>query len=86
MSDRVLFSRITSRHLWVLECHVDGETGAEACQSLEVGGVGQRPTALSEHGEGQRLEVLAVDMTLPAVHWLQQILAGNNLRRTGNSV
>ena len=68
-------------YLRVLECHVNGKTGAEACQSLEVGGVGQRPTTLSEHGEGQGLEVLAVEVALPAVYRLQQILARNNLTR-----
>lgn len=65
----------------MFESHVNGETGAKACQSLEVGGVGQRPATLSEHGEGQRLEVLAVEVALAAAHWLQQILAGNNLRK-----
>lgn len=68
-------------YLWVLECHVNGETRAKTRQSLEVGGVGQRPTTLSEHREGQRLEVLAVEVTFPTVHRLQQILAGNNLTR-----
>lgn len=69
-------------HLWVLERRVDGETGTEARQRLEVGGVGQRPTALSVHGESQRFEVLAVNVPLPTVHGLQQILTGNDLGRT----
>lgn len=73
---------MNDRHLWVLEGHVNGETGAEARQSLEVGGVGQRSTTLGEHGEGQRLEVLPIEVALSAVDWLQQILTGNNLRRT----
>lgn len=68
-------------YLWVLERHVNGKTRAKARQSLEVGGVGQRPTTLSEHREAKRLEVLAVEMTLPTVHRLKQILAGNNLTR-----
>lgn len=66
-------------YLGILERHVDGEAGAEARESLEVGGVGQRAAALGEHGEGQRFEVLAVDVSLPAVHRLQQILAGDDL-------
>lgn len=74
-------TRNTSSYLRVLKCHVDGEPRAEARQSLEVGGVGQRPTTLSEHGEGQRLEVLAVDVTFPTVNRLQQILAGNDLTK-----
>lgn len=65
------FSDIATIYLWVLECHVNGKTRAKARQSLEVGGVGQRPTTLCEHGEGQRLEVLAVEVALPAVNWLQ---------------
>lgn len=69
-------------HLRVLQGHVDGEAGAEACQGLEVGGVGQRPPALREHGEGQRLEVLPVDVALSAVHRLQQVLAGNDLEKS----
>lgn len=72
-------------YLRALQSHVDGETGAEARQSLEVGGVGQRPPTLSEHGEGQRLEVLAVEVALPAAHRLQEILAGNNLGREGRN-
>lgn len=67
-------------YLGVLERHVDGETRTEARESFEVGGVGQRAAALGEHGEGQRFEVLAVDVALPAVHRLQQILAGDDLR------
>lgn len=69
-------------HLWVLERRVDGETRTKARQCLEVGGVGQRPAALSVHGESQRFEVLAVNVPLPTVHRLQQILTGNNLCRT----
>lgn len=72
----------TGSYLWILECHVNSKTWSKACQSLEVGGVGQRPTTLSEHGEGQRFEMLAVDVTLPTVHRLQQILAGDDLTRT----
>lgn len=68
-------------HLWVLERCIDGEAWTEACQCLEVGGVGQRPAALSVHGESQRFEVLAVNVPLPTVHRLQQILTGNNLCR-----
>lgn len=68
-------------YLWILERHVDGETRPEAREGLEVGGVGQRAAALGEHGEGQRFEVLAVDVALPAVHRLQQVLAGDDLTR-----
>lgn len=71
-------------YLGILERHVDGETGAKARESLEVGGVGQRAAALGEHGEGQRFEVLAVDVTLAAVHRLQQILAGDDLAEAKN--
>lgn len=66
-------------YLWVLECHVNGKTRTKARQSLEIGGVGKRPTTLSEHRESQRLEVLTVDVAPCAVHRLEQILAGNNL-------
>lgn len=69
-------------HLWVLERRVDGQTRTEARECLEVGGIGQRPAALSVYGESQRFEVLAVNVALPTVHGLQQILAGNDLRRT----
>lgn len=69
-------------YLRILERHVNSKTWSKSRQSLEVGGVGQRPTTLSEHGEGQRFEVLAVDVTLPTVHRLQQILAGDDLTRT----
>lgn len=74
--------RRAAAHLWVLERRVDGEAGAEARQRLKVGGVGQRPAALSVHGERQRFEVLAVNVPLPTVHGLQQILAGNDLHTT----
>lgn len=72
-------------HLWVLERRVDGETRTEARECLEVGGIGQRPAALSVYGESQRFEVLAVNVALPAVHGLQQVLAGNDLWEHDNS-
>lgn len=76
------FATSIGSYLRILERHVNSKTWSKARQSLEVGGVGQRPTTLSEHGEGQRFEVLAVDVTLPTVHRLQQILAGDDLTRT----
>lgn len=79
-ASQLVWTTRTGSYLRVLQCHVNGKTRAEACQSLEVSGVGQRPTTLGEYGEGQRFEVLAVDVTLAAVHRLQQILTGNNLK------
>lgn len=70
-----------SSHLWVLEGHVDGESRSESGQGLEVGGAGQRPATVRVHGEGQGFQVLAVDVTLAAVHRLQQVLTGNDLKK-----
>lgn len=66
-------------NLWDPERRVDGQAWAEACEGLDVGGGGQRPSALSVDGEGQRFEVLGVDMPVLSSHRLQEVLAGDNL-------
>lgn len=69
-----------SIYLWALQCSVDSQAWAKARQWLDVGGDGQWPPALSEDGEGERLEVLGVDVTILSTNWLKQVLAGDNLR------
>lgn len=69
-----------SCHLWVLERHVDGESRSKSSQGLEVRGAGQGPATVRVHREGQRFQVLAVDVTLAAVHRLQQVLTRNDLK------
>lgn len=73
------FSEVGLLYLWALEGGVQGQAGAEARQRLHVGGGGQRSATLGEDGEGQRLEVLGVDVSLLAPHGLQQVLTWDDL-------
>ena len=58
---------------------MQGEARAEAGEGLDVGGRGERASALGVDGEGQRLQVLRVLLQLFSVHRLQQVPAWHDL-------
>lgn len=69
-----------STHIWVPEGSVEGEARAETRQWFHIGGGWEGSSALGEHGEGQRLEVLGVEVPFFTLHRLEQVLTGDNLR------
>lgn len=67
-------------YLWTLKYRIDSGHWSKASQGLDVCVLGQQTSALGVTGEGQRAQMLQVQMALPA-GWLEKVLTWHHLSK-----
>lgn len=70
---------ISHAYIWTPEYRIDCGDWSKACQGLDVCLLGEQAPALGVTGEGQRAQMLQVQMALPT-GWLEKVLAGHHLK------